>query len=80
MLTLADLKGKRLPAGYSAMRTLDRVSLAMLATAGLTLADVRPVMVPNVIRGAERNPDDQQHGKRDDEQWTTHHRAAVRGA
>src|SRR5436309_1818222 len=38
MLTLGDLKGKRLPAGYSAMRTLDRVSLAMLATAGLTLA------------------------------------------
>ena len=50
---LADLKGKRVPAGYSAMRTLDRNTLAMLATAGLTLSDVRPVMVPNVIRGAD---------------------------
>ncbi len=37
IVTVADLKGK----------------LAMLATAGLTLADVKPVMVPNVIRGAD---------------------------
>jgi TRAP transporter TAXI family solute receptor len=51
--TVADLKGKRVPAGYSAMRTLDRNSLAMLATAGLTLNDVKPVMVPNVLRGAD---------------------------
>ena len=51
--TVADLKGKRVPAGYSAMRTLDRNSLAMLATAGLTLADIKPVMVPNVLRGAD---------------------------
>ena len=51
--TVADLKGKRVPAGYSAMRTLDRNTLAMLATAGLTLADVKPVMVPNVLRGAD---------------------------
>ena len=32
--SVADLKGKRVPAGYSAMRTLDRNTLAMLATAG----------------------------------------------
>jgi len=53
IMTVADLKGKRVPAGYSAMRTLDRNSLAMLATAGLTLSDVKPVMVPNVLRGAD---------------------------
>jgi len=51
--SVADLKGKRVPAGYSAMRTLDKNSLAMLATAGLTLADIRPVMVPNVLRGGD---------------------------
>ena len=51
--TVADLKGKRVPAGYSAMRTLDKNSLAMLATAGLTLNDVKPVMVPNVLRGGD---------------------------
>ena len=53
MTTVADLKGKRVPAGYSAMRTLDRDSHAMLATAGLTEKDVKPVMVPNVMRGAD---------------------------
>ena len=53
MTTMADLKGKRVPAGYSAMRTLDKNSLAMLATANLTLSDVKPVMVPNVLRGGD---------------------------
>jgi TRAP transporter TAXI family solute receptor len=53
MKTMADIKGKRLPTGYSAMRTLDRVSLAMLAFAGLTLNDVKPVPVPNVLRGGD---------------------------
>jgi TRAP transporter TAXI family solute receptor len=53
MTTMADLRGKRVPAGYSAMRTLDKNSLAMLATAGLTLKDVKPVMVPNVLRGGD---------------------------
>src|SRR5262249_14098552 len=53
IVSVADLKGKRVPAGYSAMRTLDRNSLAMLATAGLTLNDIKPVMVPNVLRGAD---------------------------
>jgi TRAP transporter TAXI family solute receptor len=53
IVTVADLKGKRVPAGYSAMRTLDKNSLAMLATAGLTLGDIKPVMVPNVLRGAD---------------------------
>jgi len=50
---VADLKGKRVPAGYSAMRTLDKNTLAMLATADLTLNDVKPVMVPNVLRGGD---------------------------
>jgi uncharacterized protein len=53
IVTVADLKGKRIPTGYSAMRTLDRVSLAILATGNLTLNDVRPVPVPNVLRGGD---------------------------
>ena len=53
MTTMADLKGKRVPAGYSAMRTLDKITQAMLATSNLTLKDVKPVMVPNVIRGGD---------------------------
>jgi len=53
IVTIADLKGKRVPAGYSAMRTLDRNTSAILATSGLTLKDVKPVMVPNVLRGGD---------------------------
>ena len=35
------------------MRNLDIVARAMLATAGLTEADIKPVLVPNVIRSAD---------------------------
>jgi TRAP transporter TAXI family solute receptor len=53
IVNMADVKGKRVPAGYSAMRTLDKNTQAMLATARLTLNDVKPVMVPNVLRGGD---------------------------
>ena len=51
--TIADLKGKRVPIGYSAMRTIDVMTSAVLATGGLTPADVKAVPVPNVVRGAD---------------------------
>ena len=53
MKTNADLKGKRVALGYSAMRTVDRLVQAQLALGGLTVKDVTPVLVPNVIRGAD---------------------------
>jgi TRAP transporter TAXI family solute receptor len=53
MRTIADLKGKRVTMGYSAMRNLDLVARAMLATAGLTEKDIQLVLVPNVIRSAD---------------------------
>lgn len=53
MKTVADLKGKKVVWGFSAQRTLDTLSRAMLATGGLTDKDIAPVMVPNVIRGAD---------------------------
>jgi TRAP transporter TAXI family solute receptor len=53
MLKVADLKGKRVTMGYSAMRNIDQVTRAMLATAGLTEADIKPVLVPNVVRSAD---------------------------
>jgi TRAP transporter TAXI family solute receptor len=49
----ADIKGKRIAWGYSAMRNLGKATLAMLATSGLTEADVKPVPVPNIVRGAD---------------------------
>ncbi|MFA6266197.1 MAG: TAXI family TRAP transporter solute-binding subunit [Pseudolabrys sp.] len=53
MKTIADLKGKRVVLGFSAMRTIDPLVKAILATGGLTEADIKPVLVPNVVRGAE---------------------------
>jgi TRAP transporter TAXI family solute receptor len=58
---IADLKGKRVPVGYSAMRTIDTITNAVLATAKLTPAEVKAVPVPNVVRGA----DDFQSGNAD---------------
>jgi uncharacterized protein len=51
--TLADLKGKRIPSGYSAQVTLVRIIDAVLATGGVSRNDVQTVMVPNVVRGAD---------------------------
>jgi uncharacterized protein len=51
--SLADLKGKRIPAGFSAQVTLDRIIDAVLANGGVERKDVVPVLVPNVIRGAD---------------------------
>jgi TRAP transporter TAXI family solute receptor len=53
MRTMADLKGKRVGMGYSAMRTIDPMVKAILSTGGLTEKDVTPVLIPNVIRGAD---------------------------
>src|SRR6476659_8413479 len=52
MKTIADLKGKKVGMGYSAMRTIDPLVKAILATGNLTEKDVVPVLIPNVIRGA----------------------------
>ncbi len=49
----ADMKGKRIALGYSAMRTVDMLVQAQLALGGLTAKDVTPVLVPNVMRGAD---------------------------
>jgi TRAP transporter TAXI family solute receptor len=53
LLKMADMKGKRVSLGYSAMRNIDKTMRAQLATAGLTEADVKPVLVPNVVRSAD---------------------------
>jgi hypothetical protein len=53
MHTIADLKGKRVTMGYSAMRNIDKVGRAQLATAGLTVDDIKQVLVPNVVRSAD---------------------------
>jgi TRAP transporter TAXI family solute receptor len=51
--SVAQLKGKRISYGYTAQLTLNRVVDGILATGGLTGKDIVPVLVPNVIRGAD---------------------------
>jgi len=51
--TVADLKDKRVPYGFSAMHALEPTVRAILATANLTEKDIKPVLVPNVIRSAD---------------------------
>lgn len=52
--TLEDLRGKRVTFGFSAMGTIDQVMQAVLANAGLERSDIQPVMVPNVVAGADQ--------------------------
>ena len=53
MRMVSDLRGKRVTMGYSAMRALDPISRAILAAGGLSESDIKPVLVPNVIRSAD---------------------------
>lgn len=51
--TVAQLKGMRAPAGYPAQFVTLYNQDAMLATGGMTTAQMAPVMVPNQIKGVE---------------------------
>lgn len=51
--TVADLKGKRVSAGFNAQKSVDKIMDSVLANAGLKRSDIVQVMVPNIIRGAE---------------------------
>ncbi len=53
MTTIADLKGKKVVYGFSAQRALEPMVRAILASGGLTEKDVKTVLVPNVVRGAD---------------------------
>ncbi|MFO0989985.1 MAG: TAXI family TRAP transporter solute-binding subunit [Alphaproteobacteria bacterium] len=51
--TTKDLKGARVSYGYTSQLTLKAVTDAYLANGGLAIADAKPVLVPNVLRGAD---------------------------
>lgn len=50
---IEQLRGKRVPVGYTSQVTVAFVATALLAAGGLTEADVRAVPVPNTSRGTE---------------------------
>jgi uncharacterized protein len=55
--SVADLEGMRVTAGYSASSAIATLLEAALAGGGLTTADITPVLVPNVVAGADQFAD-----------------------
>lgn len=53
MKSTKDLKGARISYGYTSQLTLKAITDAYLANGGLTIADAKQVLVPNVLRGAD---------------------------
>jgi TRAP transporter TAXI family solute receptor len=51
--SVKDLKGRSVSYGYSSQEVIRILLDALLANAGLTVNDMRPVMVPNLIRGID---------------------------
>ncbi|HEX7006678.1 MAG TPA: TAXI family TRAP transporter solute-binding subunit [Alphaproteobacteria bacterium] len=53
IVKVTDLKGKRVAYGFTSQVTLKLLTDAFLANGGLTPSDIEPVLVPNVVRGAD---------------------------
>jgi TRAP transporter TAXI family solute receptor len=51
--SVKDLKGRTISYGYASQEVIRILLDGLLANAGLTIKDMRPVMVPNLIRGVE---------------------------
>ena len=51
--SIKDMKGKRITYGLTSQEIVRKTIDAMLATGGLTIKDLTPVLVPNVVSGAD---------------------------
>src|SRR5690348_17346769 len=51
--TIKDMKGHSVAYGFTSQEIIKKTVDAMLATDGLTIKDLKPVMVPNLVRGVD---------------------------
>ncbi len=51
--SIKDMKGKRIVYGLASQEIVRKTVDAMLATGGLSIKDLTPVLAPNVVRGAD---------------------------
>jgi hypothetical protein len=51
--TVKDMKGHTVAYGFTSQEVIKKTVDAMLATDGLSIADLKPVMVPNLVRGVD---------------------------
>ena len=51
--SVADMKGKTIAYGFTGQEIIKTIADAMLANGGLTAADMRTVLVPNLVRGVD---------------------------
>jgi len=51
--SVKDLKGKSISYGYQSQEVIRILVDGMLANAGLSISDMKPVLVPNLIRGVD---------------------------
>lgn len=51
--TVADMKGKTVAYGFTSQEIIKKTVDAMLATAGLSVNDLKTVLVPNLVRGVD---------------------------
>lgn len=51
--TVADMKGKTVAYGFTSQEIIKKTVDAMLATAGLSVKDLKTVLVPNLVRGVD---------------------------
>ncbi|MBI4275337.1 MAG: TAXI family TRAP transporter solute-binding subunit [Rhizobiales bacterium] len=51
--SIKDMKGKTIAYGFTSQEIIKKTIDAMLATEGLTIKDLKPVLVPNIVRGVD---------------------------
>lgn len=51
--SLKDIKGKSIAYGYTSQGIIKTIADGVLANAGLTAADMKTVLVPNIVRGVD---------------------------